>query len=178
MENDFPSLPDTSYEISYVDKALEEFLSPAFYITAPIDNYNQNSIYINNSSIYTDIYRWMLETDLIENVAIRLKSGQQRPYLRRYGGKLCLYPSAEGINMERLDRDKVLQMLYNKGLVQLKDEDIFSQPDGGRLFLKGWGINFTYKGYRFYWNWGNKLYINDLEYKLWTNIIILIFQRI
>lgn len=56
MENDFPSLPDTSYEISYVDKALEEFLSPAFYITAPIDNYNQNSIYINNSSIYTDIY--------------------------------------------------------------------------------------------------------------------------
>lgn len=116
-------------------------------------------------SIYTDIYRWMLETDLIENVAIRLKSGQQRPYLRRYGGKLCLYPSAEGINMERLDRDKVLQMLYNKGLVQLKDEDIFSQPDGGRLFLKGWGINFTYKGYRFYWNWGNKLYINDLEYK-------------
>lgn len=116
-------------------------------------------------SIYTDIYRWMLETDLIEKVAIRLKSGQQRPYLRRYGGKLCLYPSAEGINMERLDRDKVLQMLYNKGLVQLKDEDIFSQPDGGRLFLKGWGINFTYKGYRFYWNWGNKLYINDLEYK-------------
>ena len=116
-------------------------------------------------SIYTDIYRWMLETDLIENVAIRLKSGQQRPYLRRYGGKLCLYPSAEGINMERLDRDKVLQMLYNKGFVQLKDEDIFSQPNGGRLFLKGWGINFTYEGYRFYWNWGNKLYINDLEYE-------------
>ena len=56
MENDFPAPPETTYEISYVDEALEDFLSPAFYITAPIDNYNENSIYINNASMYTDIY--------------------------------------------------------------------------------------------------------------------------
>ena len=73
--------------------------------------------------------------------------------------------------MERLDRDKVLQTLYNKGLIQLNDEDVFSQPDGERLFLKGWGINFTYEGNRFYWNWDDKLYINDLEYKTIENDI-------
>ncbi len=56
MQDDFPSAPETTYEIAYVDEALEEYLSPAFYITAPLDNYNQNNIYINNSHMYTDIY--------------------------------------------------------------------------------------------------------------------------
>ena len=91
----------------------------------------------NVNSDYKDIYRCMLRTDFLENVAEHLKSGMLRPYLRRYhgvGGLLCMYPSAEGINMERLDRDKVLQTLYNKGLIQLKDEEVFSQPDGERLF--------------------------------------------
>lgn len=56
MQSDFPNAPDTSYEIAYVDEALEEYLSPAFYITAPLDNYNQNNIYINNACMYADIY--------------------------------------------------------------------------------------------------------------------------
>ena len=56
MTDDFPKSPKSSYEISYVDKALEEYVSPAFYITAPIDNYYENNIYINNSSMFADIY--------------------------------------------------------------------------------------------------------------------------
>lgn len=56
IQADFPAAPDTTYEISYVDEALEEYLSPAFYITAPIDNYNQNSIYVNKAHLYPDIY--------------------------------------------------------------------------------------------------------------------------
>ena len=56
MRSDFPEGPDTTYTISYVDKALEDVLSPAFYITAPIDNYYENDIYINNGSIQQDIY--------------------------------------------------------------------------------------------------------------------------
>lgn len=56
MTKDFPEISDVSYEISNVDEALEEFLSPAFYITAPLDNYNCNRIYINPASMYADIY--------------------------------------------------------------------------------------------------------------------------
>ena len=56
IAKDFPEGPKTTYEISYVDESLEDFLSPAFYIMAPIDNYNENRIYINNSSMYADIY--------------------------------------------------------------------------------------------------------------------------
>ena len=56
IQEDFPKAPKTTYEISYVDETLEEFLSPAFYITAPIDNYSKNHIYINSNSMYADIY--------------------------------------------------------------------------------------------------------------------------
>lgn len=53
---DFPTPPDCSYEINYVEAALEEFLAPAFYIVAPIDNYTENVIYINDGYISSDIY--------------------------------------------------------------------------------------------------------------------------
>ena len=121
--------------------------------------------YSEPENIYTKIYKWMLETDVLENVADRLKSGRQRPYLRRYGEKLCIYPSAEGINMEREDRDKLLQLLCNQNKINLDKNDIFSNIEGVRLFLKGWGINFTYEGYKFYWSWNDMLYINNVEYQ-------------
>lgn len=38
------------YKIKYVEKALEETMSPAFYMIPPIDNYLNNVIYINNGS--------------------------------------------------------------------------------------------------------------------------------
>lgn len=53
---DFPSPPDCTYEINYVEPALEEYLAPAFYIVAPIDNYTENVIYINDGYISSDIY--------------------------------------------------------------------------------------------------------------------------
>ena len=53
---DFPTPPDCTYEINYVEPALEEYLAPAFYIVAPIDNYKENVIYINDGYISSDIY--------------------------------------------------------------------------------------------------------------------------
>ena len=47
MAEDFPEIADVTYEVKYVEKALEDYLSPAFYLTAPLDNRNQNVIYIN-----------------------------------------------------------------------------------------------------------------------------------
>ena len=47
---DFPQMADSSYEIKYVDEALEDYLSPAFYLTPPLDDSRTNVIYINNSS--------------------------------------------------------------------------------------------------------------------------------
>ena len=53
---DFPAPPQTEVEICHVDPALSEYLAPAFYITAPIDDISHNRIYINDAKNYTDIY--------------------------------------------------------------------------------------------------------------------------
>lgn len=50
IADDFPSLTVADYEVKYVPKAMEEFSSPAFYLTPPIDTLAPNTIYINKSS--------------------------------------------------------------------------------------------------------------------------------
>lgn len=52
---DFPKLETVSFEIRYVHKSLEEYLSPAFYLTPPIDTGSPNVIYINNSGKSTNL---------------------------------------------------------------------------------------------------------------------------
>ena len=50
--NDFPPLPECSYTLKDVPKALELSLSPAFYLTSPIDDITNNVIYINHNPQY------------------------------------------------------------------------------------------------------------------------------
>lgn len=47
---DFPAIDDYVCNIKDVPKALEPILSPAFYLTVPIDRPQDNSIYINNGT--------------------------------------------------------------------------------------------------------------------------------
>lgn len=51
----FPKAPDTALEIKYVPKAMEEHLSPAFYMIPAIDNTDENVIYINQSHMNDDL---------------------------------------------------------------------------------------------------------------------------
>lgn len=55
LKSDFPAAPDTDFTVSLIDECVAEFLAPAFYVTAPIDNHNSNSIYINGDTDTTDI---------------------------------------------------------------------------------------------------------------------------
>ncbi len=50
IQADFPEVTDVDFTVSYVDPSLEDYLSPAFYLTPPLDAFTQNVIYINNSS--------------------------------------------------------------------------------------------------------------------------------
>lgn len=43
----FPELPPFEYNISNVHESLQDIVSPAFYMLAPIDNYKENSIRLN-----------------------------------------------------------------------------------------------------------------------------------
>lgn len=53
MMQDYPEGPQTTYTIKYVQKELEDSLSPAFYMVPPIDDSIENVIYINNGSTDT-----------------------------------------------------------------------------------------------------------------------------
>lgn len=52
ITTDFPALDNVNCSIKYVDKSLEDSLSPAFYLTPAIDNFSENNIYINGSDQY------------------------------------------------------------------------------------------------------------------------------
>ncbi len=47
VSSDFPEPPEVNYTIKYVHESMQEFLSPAFYLTTPIDDVKNNVIYIN-----------------------------------------------------------------------------------------------------------------------------------
>ena len=47
---DFPPIDECVYEVKDVPTALEPYLSPAFYLTVPLDRPKDNSIYINHGS--------------------------------------------------------------------------------------------------------------------------------
>ena len=49
MKKDFPELKDASYELRTVHPSMKKFLSPAFYLTPPVDTRSPNVIYINDS---------------------------------------------------------------------------------------------------------------------------------
>lgn len=50
IQKDFPALGETDYEVRYVHESMEDYLSPAFYLTPPLDTGSPNVIYINRAS--------------------------------------------------------------------------------------------------------------------------------
>ena len=52
IKEDFPKAPKVDYTVKYVHPSMEEKMSPAFYLTPPIDDFEGNTIYINRE--YTE----------------------------------------------------------------------------------------------------------------------------
>lgn len=50
MSDRFPDIPDIDFTIEPVHESLEDIVSPAFYMTPPLDDYTNNSIYTNLNS--------------------------------------------------------------------------------------------------------------------------------
>lgn len=54
MEEDFPEPPQVQYTVKYVHPSMQDSLNPAFYLTTPIDDIQNNFIYINEKYTGTD----------------------------------------------------------------------------------------------------------------------------
>jgi len=55
LKDNFPKPPKVNTEIKYVQKSMEEYLSPAFYMIPAIDNTADNVIYINQGHLPDDL---------------------------------------------------------------------------------------------------------------------------
>ena len=53
--HDFPEIPEVTVKISPVPASMEPHLSPAFYLVPTIDNWTENIVYLNNSTLQEDL---------------------------------------------------------------------------------------------------------------------------
>ncbi len=91
ISDDFPEIPDTSYTVKYVEKELEEVMSPAFYMIPPIDRYLENTIYINNGSVdkttlFTTLAHEGYPGHLYQNVYFKNKNSEPLRSMLSYKG--------------------------------------------------------------------------------------------
>lgn len=102
MSGDFPALPLTqeefvpSYTVKSVSPSMEDYCSPAYYLTPPIDDMTDNTIYINHKNspdvltLYTTLAHEGYPGHLYQTVYSQLYMNQQEVqkirYLLHYGG--------------------------------------------------------------------------------------------
>lgn len=92
VKEDFPTLEPVNCTIKYVHKSLEDHLSPAFYLTPAIDNYSDNSVYINggkdndSTQIFPTVAHESYPGHLLQNVYFNQQKPQPVRSLMNYGG--------------------------------------------------------------------------------------------
>lgn len=92
ISQDFPSTPSVDFEIRSVHKSMEEFLSPAFYLTPPMDTGAPNVIYINhgrqisNLELFTTLAHEGFPGHLYQTVYFGRQNPSHIRYLIDYSG--------------------------------------------------------------------------------------------
>ena len=92
IRQDFPETPAVGFEIRTVHKSMEEFLSPAFYLTPPMDTGSPNVIYINNGrsisnlELFTTLAHEGFPGHLYQTVYFARQNPAHIRYLIDYGG--------------------------------------------------------------------------------------------
>lgn len=144
LEQEFPAPPAVHYQVKYVDKALEKYLSPAFYLTPAIDDISNHVIYINkaypaeNLSLYTTLahegYPGHLYQNLITNEA-RLDPVRSLLNFGGYSEGWATYVEMKAYQMAK-DGSKTASLLQlNNSLIL----NLYCQLDLG-IHYEGWDL--------------------------------------
>lgn len=147
MSDDFPKLKNVNCTFKYVHKSLQDNLSPAFYLSPPIDCYSENQIYINKSdqydlsSIFTTIAHEGLPGHLYQTVFYQ----QQNPSLIRtildfggYSEGWATYVELYSYDLAGLDKN-IASLLQNNMVATLC---IYGKVDLGVNYY-GWNLKDT-----------------------------------
>ena len=148
IQENYPVLEDVNYSIKYVHKSLEEDLSPAFYLTPPLDDYSDNSIYINGYSEYNmdDIFPTLAHEGypghLFQNVYFNQSKPNPLRMLLSFGGYSegwATYVEMDSYSMMEMD-EQISTIIMNNQLATLC---MYAQIDLG-IHYYGWDLEDTY----------------------------------
>lgn len=86
MIKDFPKIEAPPYELRYVHDSMKDFLSPAFYLTPPMDTGEPNVIYINNGkpSSSLELFGTLAHEGFPGHLYQTVSFGRQNPSHIRY----------------------------------------------------------------------------------------------
>jgi uncharacterized protein (DUF885 family) len=143
IKDDFPELPvEANYVIKYVHPSMEEHMSPAFYLTPPVDDTKNNTIYINNAQVSRDLYTTMAHEGfpghLYQNV---YTSSKNLPLVRNlfsnqgYSEGWATYVEYYAYGIGGLNEDLASVLMLNNAAVL----GIYAYVDMGVHYL-GWGV--------------------------------------
>lgn len=154
---DFPAPPEAYYTVKYVDPSLSKHLSPAFYLTPPIDNIADNSIYINPESNYSkiDLYTTLAHEGypghLYQNIYFNYNNSEPIRKLLNYSGYTegwATYVEMYSYQLADIDSNlsKLLQLNNAITLYLYANMDIGINYDGWTLndtsdYLADYGID-------------------------------------
>ena len=147
ITENYPALENVNYNIKYVHKSLEEDLSPAFYLTPPLDNYSDNSIYINGYSKYNldDIFPTLAHEGypghLFQNVYFNQSKPAPLHMLLNFGGYSegwATYVEMDSYSMMEMD-SQITSILMNNQIATLC---MYAQIDLG-IHYYGWDLDDT-----------------------------------
>lgn len=170
ITEDFPAPPNVNYQVKYVHDSLENYLSPAFYMIPPIDDTENNVIYINRASNYNalDLYTTLAHEGypghLYQTVTFESQNQEPLRSILNFGGYTEGWATyVEMYAYNTWEEDPKLASLYQKdrsfmlGIASLLDIGIhyhgYSRADVAS-FLNKFGITETT---------ANSLYNNILE---------------
>lgn len=159
LKGSFPAPPEVSTQIKYVQKSMEEYLSPAFYMVPAIDSTKNNVIYINQGhmpddiSLFTTLAHEGYPGHLYQTVYYASRKPDPIRNLLNYGGYTegwATYSEMMSYYYTPLTKEQATLMQKNTsvilGLYALADMGI--HYDGWTLldtvsFFRGYGITDT-----------------------------------
>lgn len=159
LKDSFPAPPEVSTQIKYVQKSMEEYLSPAFYVVPAIDSTKNNVIYINQGhmpddiSLFTTLAHEGYPGHLYQTVYYASRKPDPIRNLLNYGGYTegwATYSEMMSYYYTPLTKEQATLMQKNTsvilGLYALADMGI--HYDGWTLldtvsFFRGYGITDT-----------------------------------
>ncbi len=133
IKDNYPPLEDVNYQVKYVHESLEEYLSPAFYLSPQIDNYTENCIYINAYDTYdlSDIFTTLAHEGYPGHLYQNVYFNEQNPYPIRnllnfsgYSEGWASYAEADSYDFSGLDKDVATVMKANQTAILCMYADI------------------------------------------------------